>query len=439
MNLYNLKDVQARNDIISLSNNFINYVPKTGGSLSGGLHIQGGGFEIISNINAATTTVSHSTESNKFYITGAVTGSAANSSRPTLGQISINQDINNNIDLRFEVQRKTPPWGYTYNNFLYLRVKPNGANEIEVSDTTAWQKGLAVLPLSGGSLTGGLTTSLQLTIKDNTIDTSILPESNLWPKHLTIKDKDDTDRGYFELYQNTSGVQGVQIETKRIINNENNFNGMRLGIDSQGNRIINLSASTEWRNALGASNGIWPIELGGIGASTKIGFANNFFDGYLNTNLPTHFLSCVKDGNITSIGITRLDYAWKALCGCNSSSTLPLKMGGTGGNDSGWESLAAKNSDNYTGTIYYRKVGVFVAICAYRIKLKEDLSGSNITLLGSNSLPAPVIASSFPAGNNQGFGQIMIATNGSLNFYKETGTSWLSTRSINFTGMYMTA
>lgn len=106
------------------------------------------------------------------------------------------------------------------------------------------------LPLSGGTLTGELTTSSHLTIKDNTLDTNSLEE--LWPRHFSIKDKDDTTRGYFEIYQQPDGTQGFQIEAQRLINDNPIYNGIRLAITSTGERLIRITpnAVTAWQNAL---------------------------------------------------------------------------------------------------------------------------------------------------------------------------------------------
>lgn len=383
---------------------------------------------------------------------------------PFLKFREINNESTSTISAELSLTR--PVNNQSIVNYFRMNIDENGYGTYELSRPYEFRKtlgattneGIWPIELGGtgantstqalanlGGISNPTTTTLiingaALRIVDPAINLTTLPNDTVSNGRINFRDNSDNQIGSIRTLQTSTGSIGLQFQSKNIVNsNIITKNPLSLGIDINGDSFYEIENQIGFRNALGASNGIWPIELGGIGASTKIGFANNFFDGNLNTNLPTHFLSCIKDGNITSIGTTRLDYAWKALCGCNSSSTLPLKMGGTGGNDLGWESLAAKNSDNYTGTIYYRKVGIFVAICAYQIKLKEDLSGSNISLLSSNSLPTPIIASSFPAGNNQGFGQVMVGTNGNLTFYKETGATWSNTRSINFAGMYMTA
>lgn len=61
------------------------------------------------------------------------------------------------------------------------------------------------------------------------------------------------------------------------------------------------------------------------------------------------------------------------------SGIWPLSVGGTGGTDSGWQSLT--NSSVFTGTIYYRKVGAFLMLMCAGIKLAAKLAGyGNVTL-----------------------------------------------------------
>lgn len=62
-----------------------------------------------------------------------------------------------------------------------------------------------------------------------------------------------------------------------------------------------------------------------------------------------------------------------------SSGVWGLSIGGTGGVDSGWQTLT--NSSVFTGTIYYRKVGVFLYVYALGLKIVGGLSAlSNVTL-----------------------------------------------------------
>lgn len=239
------------------------------------------------------------------------------------------------------------------------------------------------LPISGGTLTGSLTTSLQLTIKDDRIDTNNPPESDQWPRHFVIKDKDDTDRGYFELYQQSNGTQGIQIETKRIINNENIFNTLRLGIKEDGERIVNISsdARTAWQEALGVisnSNGTMTGFLNIVGPTNVAGInINNETTNYrglsirhtydFNNDISRPYFYSFKSDDAhydlyrlprTTISETT-NYTYDIL---TTKDTITIKQGGTGltaspsmlvdlGSTSAANILSASPRPGITGTL----------------------------------------------------------------------------------------
>ena len=66
------------------------------------------------------------------------------------------------------------------------------------------------------------------------------------------------------------------------------------------------------------------------------------------------------------------------------SGPLETQFGGTGGSDTGWQAAGVTEGIPlaYTGTIYYRKIGIFVTVIAQDIKLKTALpsAGSFVTL-----------------------------------------------------------
>ena len=106
--------------------------------------------------------------------------------------------------------------------------------------------------------------------------------------------------------------------------------------------------------------------------------------------------------------------------------------------DSEWLSLPA-NSTVYTGTIYYRRIGKWVAVNLYQIKLVSELtSASGIAL---NNLPSgyrPDHIMPFAAGNtSSGMGLLWISTSGNLQFFKPAGaSSFPTTQNIYGTCMF---
>lgn len=116
------------------------------------------------------------------------------------------------------------------------------------------------------------------------------------------------------------------------------------------------SATTaiEARNNLGASSGIWSISSGGTSLSTN----------------PSMLINLASEN---------VDDVFKISPRPGITGVLPLNHGGTGGTDSGW--LTLTNSSVFTGTIYYRRVGVFLFVQANGIKLVNSLSSlNNVTL-----------------------------------------------------------
>ena len=264
---------------------------------------------------------------------------------------------------------------FNINNTLYNLKDTQARNDIESISSNLNN----YLPLSGGTLTGSLTTSLQLVIKDDTIDTSISPESNMWPRHIIIKDKDDEDRGHLELYSLPSSVQGIQLETKRIVNNTSIYNGIKLGIDSEGNRTISLHESENWRNALGATNGIWPIELGGTGATSKTTAIKNLFQSNVGTST-THVLSIYSDWS--KAGYISVQALRNQMGLGNTVGVLPTANGGTGTNSL---TTAVKNftndnistSTNYflTITTSWARVGYCIVSDAWKVLSGNTTNG----------------------------------------------------------------
>lgn len=117
--------------------------------------------------------------------------------------------------------------------------------------------------------------------------------------------------------------------------------------------------------------------------------------------------------------------------------TLGVANGGTGGTDSDWKTLT--NTSVFTGSIYYRKIGMWVEVRAYQIKLAAELttsSGINLTTLPSGYRPDSGIG---PAGGNAntGMGMITIVSGGAIKFYKPaTASSYPSTANIYFSCMF---
>ena len=121
----------------------------------------------------------------------------------------------------------------------------------------------------------------------------------------------------------------------------------------------------------------------------------------------------------------------------STKNVVTTAQGGTGGTDSGWLSLPA-NSTVYTGTIRYRKIGKWVEVNLYQIKLVSDLTSSAGIVL--NALPAdyrPAYTVSISAGSGVGIGLLWITASGNIQFFKlNSASSFPNNQNIYGTAMF---
>lgn len=161
-------------------------------------------------------------------------------------------------------------------NGNYIEIVGNGtADDARSNARTLDWSGNEVL---AGTLTtgtapeaeGDTTHKVGIMIKSD-IDPDTAPESSQWYRLMSIKDTDDMPRSYFGAFDMANGTQGIQIETKRMIDGEAQYNGLRLGISPTGEKVVNIHAADAWRSALDlGTNGALPITVaqGGTGVTT---------------------------------------------------------------------------------------------------------------------------------------------------------------------------
>lgn len=116
------------------------------------------------------------------------------------------------------------------------------------------------------------------------------------------------------------------------------------------------------------------------------------------------------------------------------SGVLALANGGTGGTDSGWKSLT--NASVFSGTIYYRKIGIITVIASGSLTLAD---GTTIT--GTSGKSLGTLADGYaPSGHNfvtpvtsthASPATVTIATSGNMVVYKNRSESSM-TSSHNF-------
>ena len=89
------------------------------------------------------------------------------------------------------------------------------------------------------------------------------PEANKYYAFLTVRDSDGERREYLEIADLTDGYQGLGVNSSRMVNGSRIYHGIHMELDSSGNRRVRVNETLPWRNGLGATNGVWPLSMGG--------------------------------------------------------------------------------------------------------------------------------------------------------------------------------
>ena len=234
---------------------------------------------------------------------------------------------------------------------------------------------------SGGAFTGDITvqsSNPHVYVKDTNLGSSnMIDTGSFYP--LQALNKDGGVIGRLTASYTSADEYGLSIMASREVNGDMKNNGIGFYIDSQGNPSMKSTSPMTFRNGIGAVDGIWPVTIGG-----------------------------------------------------------------TGGVDSGWNELnnssVFTDADGNLGAIYYRKIGQWIDIRIGRIKLKNNLTESNIVLATLSSAYRPSKVVYGYAGNalsDHSNGLLRIATDGSIQFYKPNAVStWTTSMTINSQVMY---
>ena len=129
--------------------------------------------------------------------------------------------------------------------------------------------------------------------KDSRLTSLTTPSSNIYGKAIAFADSTGAQNSYVRPFALTSGVQGIQVETRAYIGGAWKYNTINLCINqSTGAKTIGLSDGAAWRNALGLGNttGALPIANGGTGATDRLTAFKNLTNQNVGTNA-THFVT----------------------------------------------------------------------------------------------------------------------------------------------------
>lgn len=122
------------------------------------------------------------------------------------------------------------------------------------------------LLLTGGTLTGALTIKNWLNLQNPEISYDTTPTADVWGRPLSFTIGDGTP-GQVRMIYRKNGSYQLHMGTAKKVNDETVENYIRLTIASDGTLSVGVSDKDAWRNAIGASSGIWPTSVGGTGGT----------------------------------------------------------------------------------------------------------------------------------------------------------------------------
>lgn len=211
----------------------------------------------------------------------------------------------------------------------------------DIADATARDN---YLPLSGGAMTGPFLntgTTAELVLQNSNIERDTPPSSAQFLDRIALCDINGEVIGYLRTPFQADGREGVQLETKRVVNGSNIYHGVQLYIDASGNRTVDLSDAAAWRDGLG---------LGAL--SLKDSLAASDIPGLAASKITSGQLALARGGtgtdNSTGRAVNTVFAApsgaagaasWRKLeaadiptlaIGTKTNGTLALNRGGTG-------------------------------------------------------------------------------------------------------------
>lgn len=168
---------------------------------------------------------------------------------------------------------------------IICQVDKSGARSYSVSDAAAFRNAIAAVNKAGDTMTGALS------IKDDELDRNgSNPSATVWGTGVQLLDKDGERVSQFIAARETDGRirAGIWAYNEKTDGTQVN-NSINAFIDRNGASTYSVSAPAAFRNALGASSGVFPASVGGTGSA--------YFD--------THSVSDVNGSNVSlATGVT---------------------------------------------------------------------------------------------------------------------------------------
>lgn len=219
------------------------YVPKTGAyltnAMTGPIEIKNSNFDATEANNGVSSTIWPMN----------IGGNDANGKRVAFYGESIyaNGDIANSI-FAYNFDTSGNQVGSNYINVL---VAKDGSQKYTLGSPAAFRTALGTdsvyYPLTGGLLSGFISRKgdmLDVTAANNGLSSS-------WnPIAFRMQDKNDVAWGYLQWYAHTSGYVYVGLDARK----KSVVNQLRLRVNDDGTRVVEVSEAAPWRTALGLNS-----------------------------------------------------------------------------------------------------------------------------------------------------------------------------------------
>lgn len=161
--------------------------------------------------------------------------------------------------------------GSQVNNALNVMVDRNGASSYSMTDPAAFRSAIAAFSTSGGTITG------LVAAKNTVIDRKVNPSSAQYTTDVgggssfQLVDKNGAVLGYIRASKQTDGRTGLDLRAWNSKTDGSSVvsGGIQILIDRSGAVTYSIYNQANFRNAIGASSGIFPRSVGGTGMSAR--------------------------------------------------------------------------------------------------------------------------------------------------------------------------
>ena len=187
-----------------------------------------------------------------------------------IGRVRMHQDKNGRIGITMQCRNEKTD-GTEVINEISASVAKDGTKTYGLSDPAAFCSAISALPRSGGIVTG------PVYVKNTVIDRSVNPSSAQYSTDVggdssfRLVDKNNAMLAYLRISKQTDGRTGLDI---RVWNSDTSGNNAVSGnfhmlINRSGTVTYAMTNPENFRNAIGASSGIFPRSVGGTGMSAR--------------------------------------------------------------------------------------------------------------------------------------------------------------------------